>query len=220
MIMKQKVRIAPSILSAAFSKLGAEVAAIEAAGADWVHIDVMDGHFVPNLTFGAPVVSCLRKVTKMPFDVHLMVEAPQNYIADFAKAGADILTVHLETAPHLHRVIQAIKEAGLKAAVSLNPSTPLCLLEEILPELDMVLLMSVNPGFGGQAFIPSSMEKVRKLRQMMDEKGLTTDIQVDGGVTPDNAAQLIAAGATVLVAGSAVYKAPDMANAIHSLRGA
>lgn len=218
--MKQKVRIAPSILSADFSKLGEEVAAIEAAGADWVHIDVMDGHFVPNLTFGAPVVSCLRKVTKMPFDVHLMVEAPQNYIADFAKAGADILTVHLETAPHLHRVIQAIKEAGLKAAVSLNPSTPLCLLEEILPELDMVLLMSVNPGFGGQAFIPSSLEKVRKLRQMLDEKGLTTDIQVDGGVTPDNAAQLIAAGATILVAGSAVYKAPDMANAIHSLRGA
>ena len=218
--MKQTVRIAPSILSADFSKLGEEVAAIEAAGADWVHIDVMDGHFVPNLTFGAPVVSCLRKVTKMPFDVHLMVEAPQNYIADFAKAGADILTVHLETAPHLHRVIQAIKEAGLKAAVSLNPSTPLCLLEEILPELDMVLLMSVNPGFGGQAFIPSSLEKVRKLRQMLNEKGLTTDIQVDGGVTPDNAAQLIAAGATILVAGSAVYKAPDMANAIHSLRGA
>ena len=218
--MKQTVRIAPSILSADFSKLGEEVAAIEAAGADWVHIDVMDGHFVPNLTFGAPVVSCLRKVTKMPFDVHLMVEAPQNYIADFAKAGADILTVHLETAPHLHRVIQAIKEAGLKAAVSLNPSTPLCLLEEILPELDMVLLMSVNPGFGGQAFIPSSLEKVRKLRQMLNERGLQTDIQVDGGVTPDNAAQLIAAGATILVAGSAVYKAPDMANAIHSLRGA
>ena len=218
--MKQTVRIAPSILSADFSKLGEEVAAIEAAGADWVHIDVMDGHFVPNLTFGAPVVSCLRKVTKMPFDVHLMVEAPQNYIADFAKAGADILTVHLETAPHLHRVIQAIKEAGLKAAVSLNPSTPLCLLEEILPDLDMVLLMSVNPGFGGQAFIPSSLEKVRKLRKMLDAKGLKTDIQVDGGVTPDNAAQLIAAGATVLVAGSAVYKAPDMANAIHSLRGA
>ncbi|NCB76091.1 MAG: ribulose-phosphate 3-epimerase [Negativicutes bacterium] len=218
--MKQTVRIAPSILSADFSKLGEEVAAIEAAGADWVHIDVMDGHFVPNLTFGAPVVSCLRKVTKMPFDVHLMVEAPQNYIADFAKAGADILTVHLETAPHLHRVIQAIKEAGLKAAVSLNPSTPLCLLEEILPDLDMVLLMSVNPCFGGQAFIPSSLEKVRKLRQMLDAKGLKTDIQVDGGVTPDNAAQLIAAGATVLVAGSAVYKAPDMANAIHSLRGA
>ncbi|MEA4833526.1 MAG: ribulose-phosphate 3-epimerase [Anaeromusa sp.] len=218
--MKQTVRIAPSILSADFSKLGEEVAAIEAAGADWVHIDVMDGHFVPNLTFGAPVVSCLRKVTKMPFDVHLMVEAPQNYIADFAKAGADILTVHLETAPHLHRVIQEIKEAGLKAAVSLNPSTPLCLLEEILPDLDMVLLMSVNPGFGGQAFIPSSLEKVRKLRQMLDAKRLKTDIQVDGGVTPDNAAQLIAAGATVLVAGSAVYKAPDMANAIHSLRGA
>ena len=218
--MKQTVRIAPSILSADFSKLGEEVAAIEAAGADWVHIDVMDGHFVPNLTFGAPVVSCLRKVTKVPFDVHLMVEAPQNYIADFAKAGADILTVHLETAPHLHRVIQEIKEAGLKAAVSLNPSTPLCLLEEILPDLDMVLLMSVNPGFGGQAFIPSSLEKVRKLRQMLDAKGLKTDIQVDGGVTPDNAAQLIAAGATVLVAGSAVYKAPDMANAIHSLRGA
>nr|WP_320145645.1 ribulose-phosphate 3-epimerase [uncultured Anaeromusa sp.] len=218
--MKKTVRIAPSILSADFSKLGEEVAAIETAGADWVHIDVMDGHFVPNLTFGAPVVSCLRKVTKMPFDVHLMVEAPQNYIADFAKAGADILTVHLETAPHLHRVIQAIKEEGMKAAVSLNPSTPLCLVEEILPELDMVLLMSVNPGFGGQAFIPSSLEKVRKLRQMLNEKGLKIDIQVDGGVTPDNASQLIAAGATVLVAGSAVYKAPNMANAIHSLRGA
>ena len=216
--MKQTVRIAPSILSADFSKLGEEVAAIEAAGADWVHIDVMDGHFVPNLTFGAPVVSCLRKVTKMPFDVHLMVEAPQNYIADFAKAGADILTVHLETAPHLHRVIQAIKEAGLKAAVSLNPSTPLCLLEEILPDLDMVLLMSVNPGFGGQAFIPSSLEKVRKLRKMLDAKGLKTDIQVDGGVTPDNAAQLIAAGATVLVAGSAVYGSNDIKGTIAQLK--
>ena len=215
-----KNKIAPSILSADFGNFARDVKQLEAAGADLVHIDVMDGHFVPNLTFGAPVVSCLRKVTKMPFDVHLMVEAPQNYIADFAKAGADILTVHLETAPHLHRVIQAIQEAGLKAAVSLNPSTPLCLLEEILPDLDMVLLMSVNPGFGGQAFIPSSLEKVRKLRQMLDAKGLKTDIQVDGGVTPDNAAQLIAAGATVLVAGSAVYKAPDMANAIHSLRGA
>ena len=214
------IKIAPSILASDFANLGRDIASLSEWQADWVHFDVMDGHFVPNLTFGAPVVSCLRKVTKMPFDVHLMVEAPQNYIADFAKAGADILTVHLETAPHLHRVIQAIKEAGLKAAVSLNPSTPLCLLEEILPDLDMVLLMSVNPGFGGQAFIPSSLEKVRKLRQMLDAKGLKTDIQVDGGVTPDNAAQLIAAGATVLVAGSAVYKAPDMANAIHSLRGA
>ena len=216
--MKQMVRIAPSILSADFSKLGEEVAAIEAAGADWVHIDVMDGHFVPNLTFGAPVVSCLRKVTKMPFDVHLMVEAPQNYIADFAKAGADILTVHLETTPHLHRVIQAIKEAGLKAAVSLNPSTPLCLLEEILPELDMVLLMSVNPGFGGQKFIENTISKVQRLRTLIAASGSKALLEVDGGVNGDTAPRLVAAGVNVLVSGSYIFNAPDPLATIAQLK--
>lgn len=217
--MKQPIRIAPSILSADFSMLGAEVRKVADAGADWIHIDVMDGHFVPNLTFGAPVVACLRKVTDLPFDVHLMVQRPEDYVEPFAKAGADILTVHLETAPHLHRLVQAIREQGMKAAVSLNPSTPLCLLEEILPCLDMVLLMSVNPGFGGQAFIPECLEKVRRLRAMIDERGLTTEIQVDGGVTPANAGALLAAGATVLVAGSAVYQAADTAAAIRALKG-
>ena len=216
--MKQMVRIAPSILSADFSKLGEEVAAIEAAGADWVHIDVMDGHFVPNLTFGAPVVSCLRKVTKMPFDVHLMVEAPQNYIADFAKAGADILTVHLETTPRLHRVIQAIKEAGLKAAVSLNPSTSLCLLEEILPGLDMVLLMSVNPGFGGQKFIENTISKVQRLRTLIAESGSKALIEVDGGVNGDTAPRLVAAGVNVLVSGSYIFNAPDPLATIAQLK--
>lgn len=213
------VKIAPSILSADFSRLGEDVERIVAAGADWVHIDVMDGHFVPNLTIGAPVVSALRKVTNLFFDVHLMIERPENLIADFAAAGADMINVHAEAAPHLHRVVQQIKELGKKAGVSLNPGSPLTLIEEVLADVDMVLLMSVNPGFGGQAFIPTVLPKIRRLREMITERGLSVDIQVDGGVNLKTAPLVIEAGANIIVAGSAVFGAQDIAAAIKSLRG-
>ena len=214
------VKIAPSILSADFSCLAEEIAKIDKAGADFVHIDVMDGHFVPNLTFGAPVVAAIRKVTKLPFDVHLMVANPQDFIDPFAKAGADILTVHAETAPHLHRLIQNIKEKGKKAGVSLNPSTPLAIIEEVLADVDMVLIMSVNPGFGGQQFIPGAVNKIARLKTMLAERNLTVDIEVDGGINAATARQVVAAGANILVAGSAVYGAPDIAQAIKAIRGA
>ena len=217
--MNTMIKVAPSILSADFSQLANEISKIEKAGADWVHIDVMDGHFVPNLTFGPPVVAAIRKVTKLPFDVHLMVTNPQDLIEPFAKAGADIITVHAETAPHLHRLLQTIKEYGLKAGVSLNPSTPLAVVEEVLDDLDMILIMSVNPGYGGQKFIPGAIEKITRLKAKRDQRKLSVDIEVDGGINASTARQVIAAGATILVAGSAVYGAPDMTQAIKNIRG-
>ena len=217
--MNTMIKVAPSILSADFSQLANEIIKIEEAGADWVHIDVMDGHFVPNLTFGPPVVAAIRKVTKLPFDVHLMVTNPQDLIEPFLKAGADIITVHAETAHHLHRLIQTIKEHGKKAGVSLNPSTPLAVVEEVLDDLDMVLIMSVNPGFGGQKFIPGAIDKISRLQAKIKQRKLNVAIEVDGGINASTARQVIAAGATILVAGSAVYGAPDMTQAIKDIRG-
>ena len=203
--MTKKIKIAPSILSADFSRLGEEIRAVEAAGADIIHVDVMDGHFVPNITIGPLIVEAARRSTKLPLDVHLMITNPELYIADFAKAGADYITVHAETAIHLNRLIQQIREhKGVKAAVSLNPATPLTALDYALADVDMVLIMSVNPGFGGQAFIPSSLEKLNIVRAMT--AGRDIEIEVDGGITADTAGAAAAAGANWLVAGSAIFK--------------
>ncbi len=202
------VKLAPSILAANFARLEAHAREALSAGADWLHIDVMDGHFVPNITIGPLIVEALRplgKETGALLDVHLMIENPDRYLEDFARAGADIITVHVETCPHLHRTIQRIKELGVKAGVTLNPSTPLNTLEEILPDVDLVLIMSVNPGFGGQKYIPSSTEKIRRLRGMLDSIGSNAFLEVDGGVHAGNAAEVAQAGADVLVAGSAVF---------------
>jgi len=212
------IKISPSILSADFSRLGEDVQAVDRAGADYIHIDVMDGHFVPNITIGPLVVEALRKVTAKPLDVHLMIENPDLYIADFARAGADIITVHQEAVPHLHRTVQLIKSLSKKAGVSLNPATPVETLDIILDELDLVLIMSVNPGFGGQSFIPSALDKIRALRQRITERGLSTELEVDGGVKIDNIREVVAAGADVLVAGSAVFNTEDYAATITALR--
>ena len=212
------IKISPSILSADFSRLGEDVQAVDRAGADYIHIDVMDGHFVPNITIGPLVVDALRKVTDKPLDVHLMIENPDLYIADFAKAGADIITVHQEAVPHLHRTVQLIKSLGKKAGVSLNPATPVETLDVILDELDLVLIMSVNPGFGGQSFIPSALDKIRALRQRITERGLSTELEVDGGVKIDNIREVVAAGADVLVAGSAVFNTENYAVTMTALR--
>jgi ribulose-phosphate 3-epimerase len=212
------IKIAPSILSADFARLGDEVRALEAAGADYVHVDVMDGHFVPNITIGPLVVEAVRKVTKLPLDVHLMIENADRYIPDFARAGADIITVHQEAVPHLHRTVQLIKSLGKRAGVSLNPATPVGTLDVILAELDLVLVMTVNPGFGGQSFIPSGLAKIAALRRMIDERRLAVELEVDGGVKTDNIAAIAGAGAEVFVAGSAVFATPDYRATIARLK--
>ena len=218
--MAQPTLIAPSILSADFARLADEVAAVERAGADLLHVDVMDGHFVPNLTVGPPIVEALKKVTKLPLDVHLMITNADAFIREFAEAGADYLTVHVEACPHLHRTVQSIKERGVKAGVTLNPATPIALLQDILPDVDLVLIMSVNPGFGGQKFIPSALNKVAAARAMLDRIHSRALLEVDGGIKAENASQVVAAGATVLVAGSAIFSQRDYAGTIAALRAA
>ncbi len=202
------IKLAPSILAADFTRLGEQVEAAISAGAAHIHVDVMDGHFVPNITIGPLIVAALRpqaRATGVLLDVHLMIEHPERYLADFAQAGADILTVHVETCPHLHRTIQMIRELGVKPGVTLNPATPLVTLEPVLPDVDLVLVMSVNPGFGGQSYIPGSTAKIRRLRQMLDAIGSTADLEVDGGIKASNAAAVVQAGANVLVVGSAIF---------------
>jgi ribulose-phosphate 3-epimerase len=218
--MNASVKVAPSILSADFGRLAEEVRAVEAAGADVIHVDVMDGRFVPNITIGPLVVRAVRAATRLPLDVHLMIVEPERYVDEFARAGADIMSVHLEASPHLHRTIQHIKSLGKKASVAVNPHSSLDGLDVVLPDLDMVLLMSVNPGFGGQRFIEAVVPKIEALRATIERRGLATDIEVDGGVAPDTVARVVGAGANVLVAGSAIFGAPggDYGGAIQALR--
>jgi ribulose-phosphate 3-epimerase len=212
------IKIAPSILASDFSKLGDEIKKVEAAGADLIHIDVMDGHFVPNITIGPPVIKALRKITKLPFDVHLMIENPDKYLDGFIDAGADIITVHAEACTHLHRTIQTLKQKGVKACVALNPATSISSLDWIINELDMVLLMTVNPGFGGQSFIEHMPEKIRELKMLKTRKGLKFDIEIDGGADLTNIYRITEAGANIIVAGSTVFNAPDTQEIIRSLK--
>lgn len=212
------VKLAPSILSADFGNLLESVGQVENAGVDLLHIDIMDGHFVPSISFGPIVIRGIKGKTALPFDVHLMIEDPDQYIEEVANAGALYITVHAEACVHLHRTIQSIRSLGAKPAVSLNPASPLSMIEEILPDVDMVLLMSVNPGFGGQSFIESTLDKIRRLRRMIDERGLKTEIQIDGGVTLKNARAISEAGATILVAGSAIFKTPNIAATVKAFR--
>ena len=218
--MTRQVKVAPSILSADFGRLAEEVRAVEAAGADVIHVDVMDGRFVPNLTIGPLVVRAVRAATKLPLDVHLMIIEPERYVDEFARAGADLISVHLEASPHLHRTVQHIKSLGKKASVAVNPHSPLDGLDVVLPDLEMVLLMSVNPGFGGQRFIEAVVPKIAALRATVERRGLATDIEVDGGIAPDTVSRVVGAGANVLVAGSAIFGAPnhDYRGAIQALR--
>jgi ribulose-phosphate 3-epimerase len=214
------VQIAPSILSANFAALGHDVAAVERGGADLIHVDVMDGHFVPNITIGQPVVRALKGAARIPLDVHLMIEEPDRYIAEFVTLGAGWVSVHVEAVPHLHRTIQLIKALGARAGVVLNPATPASLLEDIAPELDFVLVMSVNPGFGGQAFIPHTMQKIRRVREILVQAGSSALIEIDGGVDRSNAAEIVAAGARILVAGQAIFGGGDPEGATRALRAA
>ncbi|WP_050181492.1 ribulose-phosphate 3-epimerase [Domibacillus robiginosus] len=214
------IKIAPSILSADFAQLGKEIKDVEAGGADYIHVDVMDGHFVPNITIGPLIVEAIRPVTDLPLDVHLMISNPDQYIETFAKAGADIITVHAEACPHLHRTIQLIRSYGIKAGVVLNPSTPADVLEYVISDIDMVLLMTVNPGFGGQSFIEAVVPKIRRVREMIIKAGVSVDIEIDGGVNTETARVCAEAGANVLVAGSAIYNEKDRGAAIQAIRAA
>jgi ribulose-phosphate 3-epimerase len=218
--MRMPIRIAPSILSADFGRLADEVRAVEAGGADWIHVDVMDGRFVPNITIGPLVVEAVRKVTRLPIDAHLMIVEPERYVEAFAKAGANVISVHAEVSPHLHRTIQAIRAAGARPSVALNPSTSLDCLEYVIGDVEMVLLMTVNPGFGGQSYIPAVTEKVRRLRRMADERGQELEIEVDGGVRASTVGAVAQAGANVFVAGTAVFGAKDYRAAVHDIRDA
>jgi ribulose-phosphate 3-epimerase len=212
------VLVAPSILSADFVRLGEEIAAVEKAGADWLHVDVMDGRFVPNITIGPPVVKAIRKITKLPLDVHLMIVEPERYVDAFAEAGADTITIHVEACTHLHRTMAHIRSLGKRAGVTMNPSTPEDSLRYVLDVCDQILVMSVNPGFGGQSFLRETLPKVRAIRAMIDARKLPIDLEIDGGITPETAKDAVAAGARVLVAGNAVFNKPDYAAAIAALR--
>ncbi len=215
------IKLAPSILSADFARLGEQIEEVAKAGADYIHVDVMDGHFVPNISIGAPVVASIRRVTKLPLDVHLMIEHPEQYVHDFVQAGANIITVHVEAYPRLLKVLQMIKKAGAKAGVSLKPATPISAVEEFLPHVDLVLVMSVNPGFGGQSFMPETLPKIADMRKILDEKGRKAELEVDGGINAENAREVARAGATVLVAGNSIFRAEEgITAAIRRLREA
>jgi ribulose-phosphate 3-epimerase len=215
------IKLAPSILSADFARLGEQIDEVVKAGADYIHVDVMDGHFVPNITIGAPVVASIRPVTSLPLDVHLMIEHPERYIAEFVDAGADIITVHVEAAPHLQSTIRLIKELGARGGVSLNPATPIGAVEEFLPHVDLILVMSVNPGFGGQPFIPATLSRIANMRKILDDRALSAELEVDGGINADNAPDIVKAGANVLVAGNSIFKAKEgIRGAMQKLREA
>jgi ribulose-phosphate 3-epimerase len=214
-------KLAPSILSADFARLGDQIDEVARAGADYIHVDVMDGHFVPNITIGAPVVASIRRVTALPLDVHLMIEHPERYISNFVEAGADIITVHVEASAHVHATIRLIKELGARAGVSLNPPTSLAMVEEFLPHVDLVLVMSVNPGFGGQSFIPETLPRIANIRRILDDRALHGELEVDGGINAENAPDIVKAGANVLVAGNSIFRAEEgIAEAIRKLREA
>jgi len=215
------IKLAPSILSADFARLGEQIDEVARAGADYIHIDVMDGHFVPNISIGAPVVASIRQVTSLPLDVHLMIEHPERYISQFVEAGANIITVHVEASPHLHATIRAIKKLGVRPGVSINPPTPIGTVEEFLPHVDLILVMSVNPGFGGQPFIPETLLRIAHVRKVLDDRGLSVELEVDGGINVDNAPDIVRAGANVLVAGNSIFKAKEgIGRAMRRLREA